>query len=1296
MTATSRVVTKAGGLAWGALLALGLALYASTALPPTTALAEQATTQGDFTVIVDDGDEAQYSFAGDVLSITGGTLTVRNVDPETPTSGRIEISGNADVTFDGVNIERSSSGSPVQIRDYADTNVTIRLRGENSLVSSASETAALRKTRGQSGGSNTSRLLITSAAGDGSYEGSLHLKATGSKSAAIGGNGSRGDVTDITIAGGTITASVANGSAIGATGGGSAWRMLISGGIVRTSGGDGLGANHDPGGLSEFQITGGFVVTNAYRGSTPSGGLVSTDGGESFTARGDCELPESQSPLSAKKLTVEEGATLTIPDEATMTVTGTAVNNGAVTGAGSLESQGTFYNNGTVGEGVVKGTVSEQLVTVESGTMDGSTEPQTIEAGSTVTIRANEVTGMVFSGWEVTMGRGVVLTDPASAETTFSMPAGSCVVVRANYKYLYGTIVTEEGERIPVTGNGADGVDSALDEIGWENYPNSTFQLTAPGETADDVSDYLGIPWYMPEVARIDLNGRTMSAYRFGSYEGVVQLTVYNGTVATDQLDLYDCQLILEDMTLSAGDGGDSLTISVVGANSSLTFGEGVTLSESASQISVIGYDSSVTIPCELAKDERLSFDDQVGVNRVHSWRSGTDGAETCSSCGLLRGSVDLSLSPAEGFVYDGESLTVDDMGVVATRGGVDCSDEVVFSRKQESPYETSRSGLPRDAGTYQITATLYGASVDGVAYETAAETVTVRVAPRPVTVHFDGTVSAQDKVYDGTAVVNLSGIDVDSKLRLEGVLERDEDWVWLRNPKGVFGECSDSNAGEKGVSVRLVDPRLTDQNYVLSSNEVLLETPVTATIEQRPVTFEWKGVTGRHFGDGRDVTADVANAVEGDDVFALVSGGDQHEVGTYTATAELAGSSAGNYVLAEGEKSVEYTIAPAIVTPDGTQIAACGEDGTPQTFFVFGDKIVVRIKPAFESAEQDASARAIIEPNPEQMALYYGGTQISVPASAAPDGWYTMTYDTGDGVVPAGSDSETLVARLVGSDNVGAFEASVVVSIAKAPQTAPEGVASTNEITVGDGGQLSGLPEGGEWRPSGEGAWLPVPEDGVVSGLPAGDYEVRLPGSETHDPSDAVTVTIGDFSSTHGNITYPSGTTDSGDGLAILPEGGGAVTFPNGSTVILPGGSTVNPEVPTATTPSGVVVTPIDGGLSVRLPGGAVVTAGSVTVSQDGHIMLPGGGTITYQDGTVGRIDSGETVAPDVMVPEREPDTPGSSTAEQADGVNDTDSEKAVIPQAGDVTAFSSFATFGVVGMGALAGAVALRRRWH
>ena len=1281
-----------------ALFALGLLLAASAAFAPTVAMAETVEQHGAFTVTVADEQAATYSYNDGVLSITGGVLTVANTNPGTPTTDRIYIKGNVDVTFAGVNIERSESGSPVEVDDNTGTDVTIRLRGENSLVASASKTAALRKSRGQTGGGETGKLKITSASGDGCYDGSLYVKATGSSSAAIGAVDYHGDVTDITIAGGTVEASASHGAAIGSTGGGSTWRMLIAGGIVKALGGDGLGAD-TPNGVREFQVTGGYVVTTEYHGSTPTGGLVSTDGGTSFAARGECEVPPSQSPLETTDLTIEAGATLTVPEGSSIKTSGTVINNGSVTGGGTLESEGVFYNNGTLDDGIVSGDITERLVTIEGGTANGHRESQTIDGGTRVTVKADERTGMVFSGWEITMGQGVELVDKTAPETTFTMPEVSCVSIRATYEYLFGTIVTETDEEIPVTDANSWGLSTALSEAEWKNYPKSTFRLTAPDGTASDVSSNLNIPYDLPEGATIDLNGRTMSVghgFDMTLPEGASELTVCNGTLeASYDLMVSGLQLTLEDVVLSAGQPGDELRLSV--SSSDLVLGEGTSFSGDVAKVSISGYGSgSVTMPCSLAEDSKVVISEGVNLNTIHSWADNGDGTQTCPSCGLRRGAAELVLNPSTELVYDGETLTVDDMGMTALRDGADCSGDVVFTNARvndEGATEYVELGLPRYAGTYQITATLYGTSSDDRAYDTVSQTVQVKIAPRPVTVRYTGSVTAASKTYDGTTAAVLSGIEGENGLVLDGILPGDS-WVRLTS-YAVHGEFADRNVGEsKVVRVLLGDSGLNNDNYTLSSNEVTVASgPVTASIAPLTATLAWQNTTGRYFGDGKVVTASVSNAVEGDDVLAQVSGGDVVEVGTHTATAALAGADAGNYVLAGGAGTVTYDISSSVVTPEGTEAEVANEAGEPSGSFVYGDTISVRIKPSFSPAAsgQNALARALVEPQSEQMALYYGDKQISEPASADAEGWYTMTYDTGDGIVPAGTASETLVARLIGSDNVSGFETTVTVSIAKAPQAAPEGVVSVDEITVGEGGALTALPAGGEWRPAGGGAWQKVPEDGTIEGLPEGDYEVRLPGSSTHEPSATITVAVKGFSSTHGGATYPAGTTDPGDGTAVLPEAGGVVTFPNGATATLPGGAVFDPEAESATTPGGVVVTPAGGGLSITLPGGAVVSAGSVVVAQDGSVTLPEGGEIAYRDGTTGQVAAGETVAPDVEAPEIESD---ERPAEKPVAEETSEPGDEALAKTGDVTSLVPAAVAAAAGITAFAGVVTLRRR--
>ena len=378
------------------------------------------------------GDVANCSWdqTNKVLNINGGTVTVSNADKNAATSQRIYIQGTANVTLNGVNIS-TTTGAPIEIRDYNDTNANLTLRGSNTLISKTSNKAAIHKTRGQQATSSAAATLTINGSGS--------LTAVGGNNAAgIGGGGHRGDTHNIIINSGTISATGKGWAAgIGSSDDGSTWNLVINGGNVTANGMPGIGANTDNWqGVKDASITGGMVTTNSYKGSTPTGGLVSTDSGKTHTVYGDHTLDQDLQIAPDGKLTVLEGKTLTIASGKTLTNRGIIENRGTI--VGNLDNQGVIYNMGTLPAGTAE-TIHEQYVSVENGSGTG------IHAeGSTVTITADApADGKMFTGWTIELGT-ITLTDSTKAETTFTMPEG-CVIVKANYADIVATVTDSNG-----------------------------------------------------------------------------------------------------------------------------------------------------------------------------------------------------------------------------------------------------------------------------------------------------------------------------------------------------------------------------------------------------------------------------------------------------------------------------------------------------------------------------------------------------------------------------------------------------------------------------------------------------------------------------------------------------------------------------------------------------------------------------------------------------------------------------------------------------------------------------------
>lgn len=239
--------------------------------------AEEISTEcGDFTVIGGTLDEDDTFEEGGVLTIISDEeITIKNTDPETPTTDYIEVAYdvNARITLAGVNIDRSRYyyNSPAfKIADDSTEDVTITLADDtNNILKSGTGCAGLEKNGDTSTGTltiigNTGTLTATGGyygagigAGIDDQYGTYSKSASnitirggevtatgGSGGAGIGGvsdsNGSaRGRGSNITIINSKVTAT---GGSRGAGIGGGYWSdgsdITISGSEVTATGGD--------------------------------------------------------------------------------------------------------------------------------------------------------------------------------------------------------------------------------------------------------------------------------------------------------------------------------------------------------------------------------------------------------------------------------------------------------------------------------------------------------------------------------------------------------------------------------------------------------------------------------------------------------------------------------------------------------------------------------------------------------------------------------------------------------------------------------------------------------------------------------------------------------------------------------------------------------------------------------------------------------------------------------------------------------------------------------------------------
>lgn len=706
------------------------------------------------------GDVANCSWdqTNKVLNINGGTVTVSNADKNAATSQRIYIQGTANVTLNGVNIS-TTTGAPIEIWDYNDTNVTLTLSGNNTLISQTANKAAIHKTRGQQATSSNAATLTINGSGS--------LTAVGGNNAAgIGGGGHRGDTHNIIINSGTISATGKGWAAgIGSSDDGSTWNIVINGGNVTANGMPGIGANTDNWqGVKDAAITGGMVTTNSYKGSTPTGGLVSTDGGKTFTVYSDYTLSRDLTIATDGKLTVAEGAKLTIADGFTLTNKGVIVNDGTI--SGNLVNEGTIYNKGILPANV-GGTVYEQYVKVNNGSGTGN-----YTEGSTVTITADApASGMMFTGWTIELGT-ITLTDSTKAETTFTMPEG-CVIVKANYADIVATITDSNGN-VQYYSDGFRAQEDWTRNGGTLTVHSDDFRLEymdAPDGSVLDLNGHSAEPMMLHIRNSCTIQNGTIVMWHRGTVEEDAVVTFKNVTITNDEHGSWEVEITNDGTIIDEGLTLNGVIISGGSVKTGLTE-DRVTLSDIPTEGYV--YDGTAHEPSVKCGETTLV----AGTDYTVTF-SNSNGGNSTVNAGTITMTI-TGIGNYTGTVTKTYTIGKADPSIGAVTAGV-VNDTLEISAIVLNRENTNVAGaLTVDAdqtivlGQNQIKYTFV--PVDTTNYKTVTGTVTVTVTDTvaPViggiengkTYYTTQVVAVTDKNID---TITLNGEAVTSTITLEG-----------------------------------------------------------------------------------------------------------------------------------------------------------------------------------------------------------------------------------------------------------------------------------------------------------------------------------------------------------------------------------------------------------------------------------------------------------------------------------------------------------------------------------------------
>ena len=581
--------------------------------------------------------------------------------------------------------------------------------------------------------------------------------------------------------------------------------------------------------------------------------------------------------------------------------------------------------------------------------------------------------------------------------------------------------------------------------------------------------------------------------------------------------------------------------------------------------------------------------------------------------------SENASITFADSFntqTYDASEADATGLVTSATRGSEDASDELSYFYRKSGSTGAWSAGLPSDAGTYQIKATLPEKIVDGVVYPSCEVVAgaTLEISQASLTV------SAQDRTITFGDEAPKSG---SYSITAEGWQGSDESELYGELANAINVSCSYSkgdNAGSYPVSLEWVNefaPASLANYNVQFSNSILSVSK--AKIASVSIEDPSKKYDNTQVDDPCVVASDeYGYASDGACSYTWFKQDDQSdwtqldsapsEVGSYKVEVNVAEGT--NHLSASGE--LEFSIGRA----DAQTINVSKIDAT-KTYD--GNPVSVNV----------------------DKADYDGEVVVAWYKSNGEGGWSAIDEAPSDAgsyrVIVSADETDTQQAPVI---NNGTQDFVILRADQSVDVLENNAVVSPEATVGGDDGSISGLPSNSEWRVastasiktrSSNDEWTAVSADGSITGLAPGAYEIRLAGDDNHNPSDSVVLTVASFSDTHGGIVFPEGTSDSGDGIAVLPPEGGEVVFPNGEKVILPGNATVDSAVPSAATPSGSIVSPDkEGSLSIELPNVGTITVPSGSeVNEDGSVSVSGG-SVTLPNGSVVESSGSITVGVD------------------------------------------------------------------
>ena len=240
-----------------------------------------------------------------------------------------------------------------------------------------------------------------------------------------------------------------------------------------------------------------------------------------------------------------------------------------------------------------------------------------------------------------------------------------------------------------------------------------------------------------------------------------------------------------------------------------------------------------------------------------------------------------------------------------------------------------SDGAVPKNAGTYYVKAEVK--ATDNYLGGSAVAPFTI--AKKAVT----ATVTAEDKTYDGT-----TGAVVSAVISNDDLISRDSITI-----NGLTGTFDDKNAGtDKKVTVD--SSKVEYVGTGVENYDITIGTEAKASINKRTAELDWSNTDLTYTGSEQSVTAEVKNAVSGDNFTLTYEGNKKTKVGAYIVKVTALGND--NYelpsednaktawkisYLAKGTAKISGTkgdndwyVTKVIITPEtGYEISANGTD---------------------------------------------------------------------------------------------------------------------------------------------------------------------------------------------------------------------------------------------------------------------------------------------------------------------------------------------------------------------------------